>query len=136
MTHPEPAGPTMTSFLGQVGRRAELADGTEADRLARASIRALSERLAAGQLNDLAPALPPELREELYGFGGQAVAFDKDTFLDQVSGEIDTVDLDEVERRVEAVFEVLLRWIPDEEIEDTVAQLPPDLADMFRSATG
>ncbi|GAB3548382.1 uncharacterized protein (DUF2267 family) [Actinopolyspora lacussalsi] len=134
MAHPEPAGPTMASFLEQVRQRAELSDGTEADRLTRASLRALSERLAAGQLYDLAPALPPELREELYRFEGQAVAFDRETFLDRVSGEIDTVDLDVVERRVEAVFAVLLYWAPEEEIEDTVAQLPPDLAEMLRAA--
>ncbi|SDK81427.1 Uncharacterized conserved protein, DUF2267 family [Actinopolyspora mzabensis] len=134
MAHPDSAAPTMAGFLEQIRHRAELPDGAEADRLARASLRALSERLAAGQLYDLAPALPPELREELHRFEGQAVAFEKETFLDQVSGEIDTVDLDVVERRVEAVFAVLLYWIPEEEIEDTVAQLPPDLAEMLRSA--
>ncbi|SDQ32081.1 DUF2267 domain-containing protein [Actinopolyspora saharensis] len=132
MTQPEPAGRTMASFQEQVQQRTGLNDATETERLTRATLRALSERLAAGQLNDLEPALPPELREELYRFDGRAVSFDRDTFLDQVSGEVDTVDIDEVERRVRAVFEVLLQWAPGEEIEDTIAQLPPDLAEMFR----
>ncbi|WP_019854277.1 DUF2267 domain-containing protein [Actinopolyspora mortivallis] len=135
MTRPEPVGRTMTAFEEQVGQRTGLSDTTEIERLTRATIRALSERLAAGQLNDLEPALPPELREELHSFGGQAVSFDKETFLDQVSGEIDTVDVDEVERRVSAVLGVLLAWAPGEEIEDTIAQLPPDLAEMFRGAS-
>ncbi|MGJ7908435.1 DUF2267 domain-containing protein [Actinopolyspora sp. H202] len=136
MTHSEPAGPTMAGFLEQIRHRAELPDDTEADRLTRASLHALSERLAAGQLYDFAPALPPELQEELHRFGGQAVAFDQETFLERIGGEIDTVDLDVVERRVEAVFAVLLYWLPGEEVEDTVAQLPPDLAEMLRSAGG
>ncbi|WP_017974679.1 DUF2267 domain-containing protein [Actinopolyspora halophila] len=132
MTQPESTGRTMASFQEQVQQHTGLTDATETERLTRATIRALSERLAAGQLNDLEPALPPELHDELYRFDGQAISFDKDTFLDQVSGEVDTVDIDEVERRVRAVFEVLLQWAPGEEIEDTIAQLPPDLAEMFR----
>lgn len=134
MTQPESQGPTMDYFLGRVAERAGLSTRQEVDRLARATVSALSERITAGQVNDLSPGLPPELSAELAGYTGQAVAFDKSTFLDRISGEIDTVDLDEAERQVQAALSVLREWIPEEEIDDTLAQLPPDLADMFRTA--
>lgn len=132
MTHPGPQGLTMETFLEQVQQRAGLASREEADRLARATMSSLSERVTNGQVNDLSPALPPELRTELGRHAGQAQAFDKDTFLDRLSGEIDTVDIDEVERQVRAVFAVLREWAPAGEIDDTLAQLPADLAGLFR----
>lgn len=131
MTHPGAAGRTMESFLEQVQQRAGLADSIEADRLVRGTISALSERLARGQIDHLSPALPPELHEELRRYAGQAKSFDKTTFLDRVSGEIDTVDQREAERQVRAVLTVLREWAPAGEIDDTVQQLPPDLSEMF-----
>ncbi|MDR7299975.1 DUF2267 domain-containing protein [Haloactinomyces albus] len=122
----------MDSFLDRVAERAGLSTRQEADRLARATMSALSERITAGQINDLSPGLPPELGTELAGHTGQAVAFDKSTFLDRISGEIETVDLDEAERQIRVVFAVLREWVPDEEIDDTLGQLSPELADMFR----
>lgn len=123
----------MDGFLGRVAEIAGLSSQQEADRLARVTVSTLSERLSAGQVNDFSPVLPAGLREELARHGGQAVTFDKVNFLDRISGQIDTVDPDEVERQVRAVLAVLHEWIPDEEIEDTVGQLPPALAEMFRS---
>lgn len=131
MTEPSPEGPTMDSFLAQVAERAGLSDRQEADRLARATVSTLSERITGGQVNELSPGLPPELGTELARYEGQAQAFDKHTFLDRVSGEIDTVDLDEVERQVRAVFSILREWVPAAEIDDTLGQLPPELAEMF-----
>lgn len=131
MTDPGPQGMTMATFVEQVQQRAGLSSQQEADRLVRATMSTLSERVTGGQVDDLSPALPPELRTELTRFTGQATSFDKNTFLDRITGEIDTVDLGEAERQVRAVLSVLRSWAPGREIEDTIAQLPRDLADLF-----
>ncbi len=131
MTGPGPQGMTMETFLEQVQQRAGLSTQKEADRLARATMSTLSERVTAGQVDDLSPALPPELRTELGRFSGQARSFDKLGFLDRVSGEIESVDLEETEKQVRAVFAVLRQWAPSGELDDTLAQLPQDLAALF-----
>lgn len=131
MTGPGPQGMTMETFLEQVQQRAGLSTQQEADRLARATMSTLSERVTGGQANDLSPALPPELRTELARFSGQATSFDKNAFLDRISGEIDTVDLEEAEKQVRAVLTILRQWAPGGEIDATIAQLPSDLAALF-----
>ncbi|MBA8824560.1 uncharacterized protein (DUF2267 family) [Saccharopolyspora lacisalsi] len=132
MTHPGPQGLTMETLLEQVQQQAGLSSHEQADRLVRATMSSLAERITNGQINDLSPALPPELRSELDRHDSQAHAFDKDTFLDRLSGEIDSVDLDEVEQQVRVVFGTLQKWLPANEVEDTLAQLPEELSALFR----
>lgn len=122
----------MEEFLRRVREYAGTSSSIEADRVARATVSTLADRITAGQIKELAAGLPHELRDETGQRTGQAESFDKREFLDRISGEIDTVDLDEAESQVQAVLRVVREWAPEGQIDDTIAQLPHDLKDMFR----
>lgn len=131
VTLPTSHSAAMERFLQRVQEHASLSSTVDAERVARATVSTLAERITAGQIQDLGADLPDELRTELSQRSGQAEAFDKGAFLDRVSGEIDSVDIDEVENEVRAVLRVLREWAPEGQIDDTLAQLPQDLARMF-----
>lgn len=129
---PRKSSRELRSFVSQVGERAGLEQEEEAERLARATFRQLGERLSSGQARDLSGTLPAELATELKARqSGQARAFDKDELIDRVSGEVHSVDAERVEAQVRAVLSTLKQWAPPGQIDDTLAQLPAGLADLF-----
>lgn len=132
MTDPLPYSAEMESFLEAVRGYAGIDSKTESERVARSTVSTLAMRITAGQVNDLRSALPSELQAELGQRTGQAESFGKDGFLERVSGGIDTVDMDTVESQTRAVLRVVAERTPEEQIDDTIAQLPDDLARMFR----
>lgn len=132
MTLPNDHSEDMQRFLQQVREEAGLSSAQEAERLARATFSALSEAVTSGQANELGAGLPEELHFELGASTGQAERFDLTGFLDRISGEIDTVDGDEVQREVRSALQVVRGWAPEGEIDDTIAQLPKSLAELFR----
>ncbi len=130
--HPGYEDSAMEEFLGRVQQRSGLTTREEADRTTRATLGALAEAITGGQMGDLSPGLPMELRPEIEQARGQARAFDKDAFLDRITGQTDTVDLEKAETRARAVLQTLHEWAPEGEIDDTVEQLPPELSRMFQ----
>lgn len=132
MTTPVWQGEVLRAFVEQVRLAAGLESSAEAEAVARATLSTLAERVSSGQVDDLLQGLPAELRAELSGRSGQARAFDRAGFVDRVSGEITTADADAADHQARAVLRVLQDWSPTGEIDRTVDQLPPALADMFR----
>jgi uncharacterized protein (DUF2267 family) len=131
---PDPArsGPALQRFVEQVQRLAGLSTESEAETLTRATLSKLGERISSGQARDLTAALPAELAAELTSHATpQATAFQRDELLDQVSGVIHSVDIETVEAQVVAVLTTLKQWVPGDQLDDTFAQLPPDLVNLF-----
>lgn len=124
----------MSTFVDQVQQRAGLDNTEEADQLSRASVQVLGQAISGGQAEQLARWLPDELSTELAAQSGQASGFDKPQLLEKVGGKILTVDSDEIERQVAAVLSTLRASAPEGELDDTLAQLPPELETLF--ATG
>ncbi len=120
------------AFFDRVRQRAHLDSKEDASRIAHATLTVLGERLSGGQADDLSPSLPIELRRHLSTGSGQATAFDRASFLDAVSGHTGSVDLDDTERHVRAVLATVRDWAPRSEIDDTLAQMPRELAALFR----
>lgn len=88
--------------------------------------------VSSGQAQELTRSLPPELIAEATSQNSaQAKAVDKDGLIDQISGEVHSVDAEKVEKQVATVLSTLKRWAPNGEIDDTVAQLPASLAALF-----
>lgn len=131
MVQPE----TGDAFLARVQQHAGLDSREEARRLTEATLDALQRSLSGGQFNDLARNLPPALQPEREA-SEQAVAFDKGAFLDKVSGGVSTVDSAEVERGMSAALSTVRAWLPREETEDTLSQLPQELSALFTGASG
>lgn len=122
----------MESFLTRVQQVGELSSRDEADRATRATLGALAESITGGQMDELTPGLPRELRAQVEQASGQARSFSKEAFLDRVTGGTGTVDTGKAETQARAVLRTLYEWAPAGEIDDTVRQLPSDLSDMFR----
>jgi uncharacterized protein (DUF2267 family) len=57
---------------------------------------------------------------------------DKATFVDAVSGAVHSVDAEEVERQVEQVLRLLREWLPEDQVDRTLEQLPGGLAELMR----
>ncbi|GAA3752416.1 DUF2267 domain-containing protein [Salinactinospora qingdaonensis] len=128
---PEYSDSAMDDFLARVQQQSGLTSREEADQVTRATLTALGERISGGQMSDLAALLPRQLTPEVEHGRGQAKSFDKGAFLDRVSGDIGTTDLDAVERETRGVLRTLQEWAPEGEVDNTLAQLPPELAGMF-----
>lgn len=131
MTYPAGGGATMEAFLSQVRDAAGVTTAAEAERVARATLSTLAEQITEGEMDKLTVALPPEVRDESSGVRKQARSFGKDAFLDAITGQIDTVSLETAEYQVRGVLRVVKAWVPDGELDAAVAQLPPDMVDLF-----
>lgn len=126
-------GAMMQTFVEQVRDAAGMSSSEEAEHLARGTLRALAEAVSWGELEELTQGLPPELRQDLsHHHHGQARPMGKEEFLDRVSADITTTDMDTAERQTRAALSVLRRWAPEGEVDDTVDQLPRDLGALFR----
>ncbi|MBE9376014.1 DUF2267 domain-containing protein [Saccharopolyspora sp. HNM0983] len=132
MTFPDSPDAEMRSFVRDVQAQADLKSTADAERACRATVSALGERLTARQAEELGSGLPENLEPSLTRHSGKAQRFDAHEFLDKVSGEIGSVDEDEVETEVKAVLHTIREWAPRRQVETTIAQLPGDLAAMFR----
>lgn len=118
-------------FLARVRRRGGLHTQQAAVTSTHAVLAALAERLSEGQANGLAATLPAELRPYLTSSKGEAQPFHKAGFLGGVGAEAGLDDDDTAEAHARAVLATVREAAPEKEIGDTLAQLPPDLADMF-----
>lgn len=124
-------GAPLHAFLEQVHARGPLHSPSEVENITRATLAALADAVSSSQAAALTTATPPELAGELAAKKGQANAFDRHVFLDRVSGHTSSVDLAEIEQQVRAVLATLADWQPAGQIDETLAQLPTALADLF-----
>lgn len=119
-------------FVEQVQQRAGLDNYEEAHQLVRATLNVLGQSISGGEAKQLGDWLPPDVRTELTDQSGHASGFDKRNFLEKVGGMVYTVDLEQVEKQVRAALQVARASAPDAERDDLIAQLPPELGDLFR----
>jgi uncharacterized protein (DUF2267 family) len=109
--------------------------GDNRDRARRALygvLRMLATRITAGQVEDLRPYLPRELRPALVGAPRRAVRMNLEQFLEEVARR-EQVDRGTATQDARAVFQVLREIVPEKEFRDTMAQLPEDFRDLLRS---
>ena len=133
--NPARSSATLAAFTGQVQRRLGLDTTSEAEILTRATLNELGRTISAGLAQDLTVSLPPELSAELRAqrrSDDQARAVDRATFVDAVSGAVHSVDADEVERQVEQVLRLLRDWLPEDQVDRTLEQLPGELVALMR----
>ncbi|WP_433616478.1 DUF2267 domain-containing protein [Dactylosporangium sp. CA-139114] len=117
-------------FVGRVAERAHLDPGRAA-RATDAVLEALALRITAGQVEDLKPFIPPELRGPLdrgvERSRGRARRMDLQHFLEEIAAlEGPGVTEEEAASHARAVFPVLYEVVGEKEFRDTVAQLPAE----------
>jgi uncharacterized protein (DUF2267 family) len=121
-------------FVGQVQNRAKLGSTGEAVRAIQAVFQTLAERLDAGEAKDLAAQLPQEL-----GFYLQTQEHRKRMSLDEffrTISERETADLPDAVYHTRVVMEVLQEAVSLGEINDILAELPPEWATLFQGSQG
>jgi uncharacterized protein (DUF2267 family) len=131
-TAPEPL--PVDVIVERVGGRAGL-DDRGARAALEAVLEALAERVAGGEVDDLAAALPDELRQPLERgrarTGGKAQRMSIDEFIAHVA-EREGVTEDAARDHVQAVFTTLREVIPDKEWSDLLAELPRAYAEVLQ----
>jgi uncharacterized protein (DUF2267 family) len=95
----------------------------------------LAMRITAGQVTDLAPFVPVELRRALENgvarSGGKAVRLSLEAFLREVARR-ERLPRAEAFKHAKAVLAVLRDAVGDKEFSDTVAQLPGEYRVLLR----
>lgn len=125
--------PQWESFVDEVRRASGVESQAEAEAVSRATLRTLGQSVTGGEIDELTAPLPREARDAVQDRSGQARRLNKTEFLDRVSAGITTTDMDTTEQQVRAVLSTLRSWADPTEVDDTVAQLPSDVAGLFRS---
>ncbi|WP_055493743.1 DUF2267 domain-containing protein [Streptomyces sp. TP-A0356] len=115
-------------FIRLVAQRADVPED-EAARLTRATMLTLAERITAGEAEDLAEVLPPEVAPPLMPPVDVAQKFGLDEFVRRVS-ERANVDETVARRGVRAVFMTLHDAVPGKEFQDVMDQLPNEFQDI------
>ena len=121
---PEVIGADM--FIARVARRAALGL-PEAHRATEAVLETLAERIAGGEVDDLAEQLPAELRPPLERgkarTGGKAQRMSLDEFADRVA-EREAIGYEQALDHARAVFATLRETLEDKEFSDLLSELP------------
>jgi uncharacterized protein (DUF2267 family) len=133
--NPARSSATLAAFTGQVQRRIGLETQSEAEVLVRATLNELGKAISSGLAQDLTVSLPPELSAELRAQrpkDDQARSVTKEAFVDAVSGHVTSVDAEKVEHQVEQVLHLLREWLPEDQVDRTLEQLPGDLVALVR----
>src|SRR5258708_16434616 len=120
-------------FIGRVQHHARLPSRGDAERARRARLETRGERLAGGEQKALASQLPPEIGLHLLRCGGKGERFSLDEFYRRVS-EREGEDLPLAVFHARAVIRVLSEAVSPGEINDILAQLPPEFDRFFREA--
>jgi uncharacterized protein (DUF2267 family) len=117
---------TIEIFLGRVARRAALGI-PEAHRASEAVLETLAERIAGGEVDDLAEELPEELRAPLQRgkarSGGKAQRISLDEFIARIA-EREGVGYEQALDHARAVFATLRETLTDKEFSDLLSELP------------
>ena len=133
--NPARSSQTLAAFSGQVQRRLGLENASEAEVLVRSTLNEFGKTVSSGLAQELTIALPPELSAELRAQRPKddaARAVSKEAFVDAVSGHVASVDAEEVERQVEQLLRLLREWLPEDQVDRTLEQLPGDLVALMR----
>lgn len=116
-------------FLDSVAQRAGVSRD-EAERLTRATMVVLADRISGGEARDLAAQLPRGVRDWLVPREEQAQRFDLEEFIRRVS-ERAGISVEEATRGVRAVLSTVRRAVTGGEFEDVLAQLPKEFAEFI-----
>jgi uncharacterized protein (DUF2267 family) len=116
-----PPSPEYTRFVELVSQ-AIGGSVEEAERATQAVLETLADRIAKGEASDLAGQLPPELAPWL-ATDTPAQRFGVEDFVRRVADR-EGVDAATARRHARAVLGILADFVSDEELADTIAELP------------
>jgi uncharacterized protein (DUF2267 family) len=116
-------------FVSRVGEQAAISDREEAERTTVVVLQELCDRLTGDEAWDLLAQLPAQLKTALI-ISPAALPIGADDFVERVATELDVPPV-EARTRIRAVFATLREAITRGELEDVLAQLDPQYADLL-----
>jgi uncharacterized protein (DUF2267 family) len=116
-------------FVDRVAERAGLADRGEAERTAVVVLQELSDRITGDEGWDLFAQLPAQLKTAVI-ISPAALPLSAEEFIERVARELE-LSPEEAHSRVRAVFGALREAVTWGELEDVLAQLDPEYADLL-----
>lgn len=122
--------------LAAVRQNSDLADNDQAEKVTRATLELIGQRLSGGEPTELAAQLPPELQDTLAPHTGEAETFDVEEFLQRLArSEGDDVTPEQARNHARAVLSTLARFVTGGELDDVRSQLPNDFTPLFSSSS-
>jgi uncharacterized protein (DUF2267 family) len=116
-------------FIAEVKNLAELGSDEDAQKVTRATLETLRERLAGEEPLDLAAQLPPEIAPYVEGAGGRE-SFSVEEFYERVARK-EGISNDEAIRHARTVATVLQTAVTGGELEDIRSQLGNGYEEIF-----
>jgi uncharacterized protein (DUF2267 family) len=117
------------AFLDRVAERAGLSEGADAERTTVAVLQELTDRITGDEAWDLLAQLPGQLKTAVI-ISPSALPLSADEFVERVARELE-LPPEEARTRVRAVFATLREAVTWGELEDVLAQLDPEYADLL-----
>ena len=117
-------------FIGEVRNLAELDTNEDAEKVIRATLETLRQRLAGNEPSNLAAQPPPEITPFVEGDGGRE-AFSVQEFYERVAQKEGTTNSEEAVKHARAVATVLQTAVSGGELEDVRSQLGDDYEELF-----
>jgi uncharacterized protein (DUF2267 family) len=116
------------TFTKTAAQRAGMPEDT-AERVERATLRTLADRISGGEAQDLASQLPDPLKDSLRPPREEAESFDVNEFVRRVAERAD-VDREEARTGAAAVLTTIREAVTPGEFEDVVSQLSQDYREL------
>lgn len=123
--------PQLGDFVHEVQHRADLNNYHEAHQLSLATLGTLGETISGGEGRQLARWLPLELAKPLATHTGQANRVSPNAFLEKVGSQVTTIDPGRLTGQIRATLQTVRNTAPAGELDDTIAQLPTQIAALF-----
>lgn len=116
-------------FVDRVAERAGISDRSEAERTTVTVLQELCDRITGDEAWDLLAQLPAQLKEAVI-ISPAALPLTAEEFVARVARELE-VTPEEARTRVRAFFGTLREAVSWGELEDVLAQLDPEYADLL-----
>ncbi len=116
-------------FVDRVVERAGVTDGVEAERTAIAVLQELCDRITGDEAWDLLAQLPAQFKNALI-ISPAALPLGANEFVERIGRTLE-LPPDEARARIRAVFAILREAVDSGELQDVLAQLDPEYADLL-----
>lgn len=125
-------GGGVDDFLTQVREKAsQLSSNTEAEAVTNVVLEVLADAVSVEQMAELLKSVPDLLTPSGKSVAGNPDQIDVQHFLKRVQDESEFTDEGLAEPHARAVLSTVAEWVPGDQLDDTLAQLPKSLQDLF-----
>lgn len=125
-------GDGVDDFLAQVREKAsQLSSNTEAEAVTKAVLNVVADGVSVEQMADLLKSVPDVLMPQGKAVAGNPDQIDVQHFLKRVQDESEFTEEGLAEPHARAVLSTVAEWVPANQLDDTLSQLPKSIRELF-----